>query len=144
MITKGVLSCLIAALGIGLLPTGAAAAVEATPTASVRITDRPAVLRPDGGVRLVIAARCDASLQAFELDVSVAQYQASGSLFRLAPPAVVMCDGLRHRQRVIVYPSTGAFSPGNATVSVFLGLYDPQADRDLGRDDTATVTVTTA
>src|SRR3954463_1115934 len=58
MITKGVLSCLIAALGIGLLPTGAAAAVEATPTASVRITDRPAVLRPDGGVRLVIAARC--------------------------------------------------------------------------------------
>ncbi|MFL6288593.1 MAG: hypothetical protein ACJ73L_09365, partial [Actinomycetes bacterium] len=79
MITKGVLSCLIAALGIGLLPTGAAAAVEATPTASVRITDRPAVLRPDGGVRLVIAARCDASLQAFELDVSVAQYQASGS-----------------------------------------------------------------
>ena len=143
MIIKVALSCVIAALGIGVLPGGVAAAVGTTPTASVRITDRPAVLRADGGVRVVIAARCDPSLQAFELDVSVAQYQASGSLSRLAPPAVVVCDGLRHRQRVVVYPSTGAFAPGNATVSVFLGLYDPQADRDLARDDTATVTVVT-
>ena len=58
MIIKMALSCVIAAFGIGVFPSGIAAAGEATPTASVRIADRPAVLRADGGVRLVIAAKC--------------------------------------------------------------------------------------
>ena len=141
MIIKVALSCVLAALGIGVLTSGAATAGESTPTASVRIVDRPAVLRADGGLRLAIAARCDPNLQAFELDVSVEQYQASGFLTKLAPPAVVLCDGFRHRQRVIVYPFSGTFAPRNATVSVFVGFYDPQQDRDLAREDTATVTV---
>jgi len=141
MIIKVALTCVVAALGMGVLTSGPATAGESTATASVRIVDRPAVLRPDGGVRLTIAAKCDSRLQAFELDVSVAQYQASGSVFRLAPPAVVVCDGFRHRQRVIVYPSTGAFAPGNAAVSIFVGFYDPQEDQDLGRQDAATITV---
>ena len=141
MIIKVALSCVAVALGFGVLTGGAATAGESTAFASVRIVDRPAVLRADGGVRLAIAARCDPNLQAFELDVSVAQYRASGFLFRLAPPAVVLCDGFRHRQRVIVYPESGTFAPGNADVSVFVGFYDPQADQDLAREDAATLTV---
>jgi hypothetical protein len=141
MIIKIALTCVVAALGIGVLAGGPATAGESTANASVRIVDRPAVLRADGGVRLLIAAKCDSRLQAFELDVSVAQYQASGSLFRLAPPAVVVCDGFRHRQRVIVYPSTGTFGAGNARVSIFVGFYDPQEDQVLGREDAATIAV---
>ena len=141
MIIKMALSCVIAALGVGVLTGGAATAGESMATASVRIVDRPALLRADGGVRLAIAARCDPRLQAFELDVSVAQYQVSGFLFRLAPPAVVLCDGFRHRQRVVVYPSSGTFAPGRADVSVFVGFYDPQQDEDLAREDAATLTV---
>ena len=141
MIIKVALSCVVAVLGIGVLPSGVATAGVSAATASVGIVDRPAVLRADGGVRLAIAAKCDPRLQAFELDVSVEQYQASGFLFRLAPPAVVLCDGLRHRQRVVVYPSSGTFAPGNATVFIFVGFYDPQEDRDLAREDTATIAV---
>jgi len=141
MIIKVALSCVVAAMGIGVLTSGPAIAGASTPTASVRIVDRPAVLRADGGVRVTIAAKCDATLQAFELDLSVAQYQASGFVSRLAPPAVVLCDGSRHRQRVIVYPSSGTFASGNARVSVFVGFYDPQVDADLSREDTATVLI---
>jgi len=141
MIIKAALAAVMALLSIGVLTNGPAVAGETRAAASARIVDRPAVLRPDGGVRFTIAAKCDSRLQAFELDASVVQYQASGFLLRLAPPAVVLCDGLRHRQRVVVYPSTGTFAPGSATVSVFVGFYDPQEDRDLARRDTATLTV---
>jgi hypothetical protein len=140
MISKVALSCVVA-LGIGLLTHGVATAEQSGLTASARIVDRPALLRNDGGVRLTISAKCDPSLQAFELDVSVAQYQASGSLSELAPPAVVLCDGSRNRKSVTVYPSTGTFIAGNAAVSLFVGFYDPEADQDLAREDSATVTV---
>ena len=141
MMIKVALACVMAATGIGVLPSGTAAAAETPPTASVRIVHRPAELTADGGVKLALTAKCDTGLQAFELDVSVSQAQASGSLFRLAPPAVVVCDGFRHRQTVIVYPSTGTFATGVATVSVFIGFYDPQQDQDLAGEDSATVKV---
>ena len=143
MITKIALGCVLAAAGLLVLPTSIANAGESTATAKVRVVDRPAVLRPDGGLRIAIAARCDPSLQAFELGVSAQQYQASGFLLRLAPPAVVLCDDLRHRQRVIVYPSSGTFAVGTAAISLFVGFYDPQEDQDLARRDTATIPVIT-
>lgn len=142
MITKVALSSVLVALA-GALPGSTATAQEASPSASVRIVDRPAILRADGGVRLAVAAKCDATLQAFELDASLTQYQASGFLLRLAPPAVVVCDGSRHRNKVIVYPSSGSFVTGTAKASVFVGFYDPQQDRDLARQDAATITIVT-
>jgi hypothetical protein len=143
MITKIALGCVLAVVGLAVVPTSIANAGESTATARVRIVERPAVLRPDGGLRIAIAARCDPSLQAFELGLSAEQYQASGFLLRQAPPAVVLCDDLRHRQRVTVYPLNGTFAVGTAAISLYVGFYDPQQDRDLARQDTATIPVIT-
>jgi len=138
---KAALLCVVAALGISASAGGPVTAGEIPTTAKVRVVDRPAVLKDDGALRLVIAAKCSPNLQAFELDVSATQYAASGFMVRMAPPSVAVCDGLWHRQRVTVHPTEGAFFTGTAKVSMFIGFYDSQADRDLGRDDTASVVV---
>ncbi|HEX5017196.1 MAG TPA: hypothetical protein VFX15_06385 [Actinomycetes bacterium] len=141
MIIKAAFSALLAVSGVAFLPASFGAAGETAPTAKVRVVERPAVLRDDGGVRVIVAATCDARLQAFEMGVSITQYQAAGFLLKQAPPAVVQCDGLRHRQRVVAYPDEGAFSAGRANVSLYVGFYDPAQDRDLARRDSATVAV---
>src|SRR4029450_1654604 len=112
----------VTALGLGAV---APASVAAAPLADVHIASRPATLHTDGSVDVVMSAKCKPTLQAFELDTSVAQpdFAAFGSDFKLAPPSVVPCDGKRHRLVVNVLPSDGEFRPGIANISVFLGLF---------------------
>lgn len=62
--------------------------------------------------------------------MSIQQSSASGSLLRLAPPAVVLCDGKPHTSEVVIAPATGTFSRGSAQVGVYLGLYDTTQGRD--------------
>lgn len=138
-----VVPAVLAVLGPALV----AGPVEAS-TARAPRSDAPAVevvhrarLTDDGAVSVVLRGRCPAGLQAFELDVAVTQPQASGHVFRSAPPAVLPCDGRPHRTRVVVGPDAGSFTPGRARVDVYVGLYDPVAGHDLEARDSRTVRV---
>jgi hypothetical protein len=121
-------------LTMGMFVTSAHAARE---PARVDVLKASAALQDDGSVALVIRARCAGGLQAFELDVSVRQGSAIGSV-SIVQAGVVVCDGAWHQVAVEVSPSTGAFIEGVATVDVFLGVFDPDAG-DL--DATATARV---
>lgn len=94
-------------------------------------------LRIDGSVPVSVLAMCRPGQQAFELDVSVQQSSASGSA-SLLQPSLTPCDGSPHRLTIRVMPQTGTFAPGAASVSAFLGVFDP-AEGDLDLTDTATI-----
>lgn len=72
-------------------------------------------------MRIVLIARCQPWLRAFELDVGVDQPSASGGIFRLAPLVVVLCDRGWHKTVVRALPSVGSFTAGPADVSAYLG-----------------------
>lgn len=94
-------------------------------------------LAPDGTVLAPIRARCHPPLDAFEIDVTVQQPTASGSVLLLGtefPP----CDGRWHRTIVTVAPNTGVFVAGTATVFAFIGAFHP-TEGDVDATDAETV-----
>jgi hypothetical protein len=108
------------------------------PVAWIARVPRP--VAADGTVWIRVWARCDSDQQAFELDIDVVQGDAYGPVMRLAPPAVVLCDGTRHRTSVHVRALDGAsFTSGPAQVGMFLGVFDNElGDFDLSDQTTLT------
>ena len=94
-------------------------------------------LRVDGIAPITVSTTCQLGQQAFELDVSIHQGGVFGST-TLTGSAIPPCDGAPHRVRVLVAPDVGSFVPGDATVDVFLGVFD-QVRGDL--EATASVSV---
>jgi hypothetical protein len=107
--------------------------------ATVHVRDRPIRLDAAHAVRVVFWYRCAAKYQAFELDVSVTQGDSASALTVLGPPAVVTCDGTRHRMVKTLASPEVRFHRGPAVISVFLGLYDTVQDHDADVSDEATV-----
>jgi len=124
---------------LALVPaTEAVAAPAGGTTLDVRIMASQVELNPDGTVSVPLRARCSTRLDAFEVDVSVAQGGTFGSEILIGTPYPV-CDGRWQRTTVTVSADTGTFGAGQASIGVFLGAYDPIADADLEAVDTATV-----
>jgi hypothetical protein len=108
-----------------------------TSAPTVDIVEQDTRLKTDGSVPISVSALCRPDQQAFELDVSIRQGSAFGSVFLLGP-GLTPCDGARHRLTVRVLPESGVFTPGAADVDVFLGVFDPE-DGDLDLTDSATI-----
>ena len=107
--------------------------------AIVQIRDRPIRLDAAHAVRVVFWYRCAAKYQAFELDVGVRQGSSFSGVTVLAPPAVVTCDGTRHKMvKTLASPSV-RFHRGPAVISVFLGLFDTVEGHDADVEAEATV-----
>ena len=92
-----------------------------------------------GQILVSLRARCEARLSAFELDVTVRQGTAGGSV-SIVQAGVVTCDGHWQGVDVPVAPALGSFAPGTSTVDVFLGAFD-QVQGDLEGTDSETVKV---
>jgi hypothetical protein len=130
--------CLAALL---ILSVQTASAAQAAPNPLVvMISKGQTSLNSDGTVQVALRVRCQAPLQAFELDVSVLQGTTFGSVV-IVEAGVVSCDGRWHRVSVQVPAQVGgtAFMSGTVTISVFLGAFDPVAGIDLeARDSIST------
>lgn len=125
---------------LAALVLGPAAGATAAPTAPVLAVDIKAGqvrLLPDGSVSVPLRARCSPSLDAFELDLSVVQGSAVGENNTVGG-AFPACTGSWQQITLTVAPSTGTFTSGTATISVFLGAFD-QVQGDLEARDSATV-----
>lgn len=116
-----------------------AAASESTAPAAVRVLGSVAPVLADGSVRVRIGARCPSTYQPYELQVGVRQGEAFGSVGRIAPPPVVVCDGTPHVATVLVAPESGTFTRGRAQVDVFLGLFDTVSSADADLETSRTV-----
>jgi hypothetical protein len=103
----------------------------------IRVMKGQTALMPDGRVLVPIRARCYPPLDAFEIDVSVAQGTSFGSTI-LGQAGAPPCDGRWHRTVVTVAAETGGFVAGTATVGSFIGAFDPN-DGDLDATDDVTV-----
>jgi hypothetical protein len=125
----------LAALVLG--PATGAAAAPAGTVLTVDIKAGQVRLLPDGSVSVPLRARCSPSLDAFELDLSVVQGSAGGENNTVGG-AFPACTGRWQRTTLTVAPSTGTFTGGTATISVFLGAFD-QTQGDLEARDSATV-----
>jgi hypothetical protein len=118
-------------------PQPVAAATSAGNRLVVKISTGQVQLAADGAVLVPVRARCQPPLGAFELNVSVGQGAAFGSVFLLGtgfPP----CDGRWHRTTVAVAPEAGSFVAGVATVDASLSAFHP-TEGDLIVFDTVTV-----
>ena len=112
--------------GVAVLLVGVVAwPAAAREPAQIRINGGHSTLQ-DGDARIALRARCDASLAAFELDVTVQQGTVIGEVSTVQA-GVVTCDGGWHRVNVVVAPTSGVFSKGRAQVFVFLGVFDQSA-----------------
>ncbi len=103
----------------------------------IQVMKGQTVLTPDGTVLAPIRARCYPPLDAFEVDVAVRQLSAFGSAVLLGttfPP----CDGRWHEAIVTVAAETGGFVAGTATVTAFIGAFDP-SEGDVDAADAETV-----
>jgi hypothetical protein len=127
----------VAALVVGPA-TSAAAAPERVPV--VHIVAGQVELEADGTVSVPLRVRCSPPLDAFELDVSVAQGTTFGSLSQIGTPFPA-CTGRWERITLSVAAETGTFSPGAATVAVFIGIFDPATGGDLSAEDSVSVTL---
>jgi hypothetical protein len=121
-----------------LVPLSGAHASPDAP-AKVRVNRGSAFLRQDGRVGITIRATCQPGLQAFELDVDVFQDPVLGQV-SIVQAGVVTCDDRWHAVRVRVTPFGGTFTHGPATVSVFLGVFDPD-EGDLDATTSARVRI---
>ena len=101
-----------------------------------RYPQRVPRLRVDGIAPITVSTTCQSGQQAFELDVSIHQGSSFGST-TLTGSAIPPCDGSPHRVRVLV-ARRRVVRPGDATVDVFLGVFD-QVRGDL--EATASVSV---
>lgn len=100
-------------------------------------TPRP--VAGDGSVRIRVWLRCQVGEQYFELDLGVTQGSTFGSV--TGPPPTFTCDGTRQRASVRVHPEgSGAFVPGQATVDLFVGVFD-QEEGDLDLTDQAVLSL---
>ena len=97
-------------------------------------------LEANGTVSVPLRVRCDPSLDAFELDVSVNQGSTFGSVNLIGTPFPA-CTGRWERITLSVAAEARTFGPGPATVGVFLGAFDPATGRDTSVEDSATVTL---
>lgn len=107
--------------------------------AIVQIRDRPVRIAADGSVRIVFWYRCLAKYDAYALNVDVFQDDVYAPYEKLTPPAVVTCDGTRHRWARNLAPTSGSFHRGLADVGVFIGLYDTVEDHDADLNEAATL-----
>ena len=125
---------MVGGLAMTAAPAMAAApGAAAVPALEVRLGTQPVRLTAAGQVPLAFRVRCTAGVQAFELDASVQQTTAYGSVTLAAPPFVATCDGTWHRVVVKVSPQTGAFRVGKADWSVgVFGYVPPPMDGDVG------------
>ena len=103
---------------------------QAWQPAIVQIRDRAIRLDAAHAVRVVFWYRCAAKYQAYELDVTVSQDSSASAVTVLGPPAVVDCDGTRHKMVKTLPSPSVRFHRGPADISVFLGLYDTVEDHD--------------
>ena len=107
--------------------------------AIVQIRERPTRISPDGSVRVVFWYRCLAKYNAYALNVGVFQDDVYASYEKYTPPAVVTCDGTRHRWARNLAPTSGSFHQGLAVVGVFIGLYDTVEDHDADLNEDVTL-----
>ncbi len=94
----------------------------------VRLGTQPVRLTGTGMVLLAVRVRCSPGVQAFELDASVSSGSAFGSVTRLAPPAIVPCDGRWNRATIKVAAESGTFTVGRAAYEVSVFGYSPPPD----------------
>jgi hypothetical protein len=123
-------------------PAIAAAPASAAPALEVRLSAQPVRLTRSGKVPLAFRVRCAPGVQAYELDASVKQATAYGSVTLAAPPFVATCDGRWHRVVVKVAPESGRFRVGQAEWSVGVFGYVPaptEGDVDAGAGGTVRV-----
>ena len=138
---------LIAGALLVLVPATSAAAAApagAAKAAGQRLVVKVVVpkvhLTAGGAVSVPLKVRCSPPLDAFELDVSVRQGAAFGSVSLLGTP-FPSCTGGWERTTVTVPADTGSFATGPATVDVFLGLFDPVSGSDVSAETSAGVTL---
>ena len=137
---KGFLVSLAIAVltSLGVHSATAAAPDQATDTTvRLKLSHQPATLNPDGSVNVVGWLTCSPDLYTFEYSVGVAQATGNGSTFLSG--ASLPCDGTRHRFVIRVVPYDGTFSRGDATISIYLGLYDAANDADLAAYDSVSI-----
>jgi hypothetical protein len=114
--------------------------VEVVPAAAVRLPGT-AVLRPDGGVRLVLRARCATPWVLQELTVRASQGDDPTVASDDAAPALV-CDGDWHRVVVLLGSADPAFTRGPAQVEAVVTVLDPESfDPVAQARETATVRI---
>ena len=135
---RAFMTALVMAAAMLVAAPAASADTNEAGTLAVQILAKKVTLQPGGVVRVPIRARCAATLDAFELDVSVRQGAKVGAT-NLIGEAFPVCDGRWHRTVVTVAADSGRFRPGGASVGVFLGAYDTVEDSDTEATDTARV-----
>jgi hypothetical protein len=130
-------ACALGSVALAAFAASAAPATAAPEPLVIQVLKGQAALSPDGTVLAAIRARCHPPLDAFEVDVTVQQPTASGSVLLLGTP-FPPCDGRWHRTIVTVAPDTGVFVVGTATVFAFIGAFHP-TEGDLDATDTEAV-----
>ena len=126
----------VATAVVGLVITPASASDSSTQSGAtvdrapieVRLGTQPVRLTGIGMVPLAVRVRCSPGVQAFELDASVSSGSAFGSVTRLAPPAIVTCDGRWNRATIKVAAESGTFTVGRAAYEVSVFGYSPPPD----------------
>lgn len=129
-------ACVFGPVALVALAASAAPATAAPKQLVIQVMKGQTALMPDGTVLVPFRARCYPPLDAFEIDVSVAQATSFGSTI-LGQSGAPPCDGRWHRTVVTVAPEVGAFVAGTATVGSFIGAFDPNVgDVDATDDET--------
>jgi hypothetical protein len=96
-------------------------------TTQVEIREDFGLLKPDGGVRVFLRARCPAGYQVLEGPVTVTQTPRTQEVFAEAFFSTT-CDGRWHRVSVKAVPTEGRFRVGRAQLSVALIVENANGD----------------
>lgn len=131
IITALTLAVLIVLL---LLPVGAVNAQDA-----VSVEVEPTARAIAGGQTLLVTVEiaCEPGLEVLEAHVSAQQ----GATFGQAGIGAVVCNGRAHQYKVLISAPEGQFTSGEAYVSAFVLVLDPQTQMTQQGQDARTVTV---
>jgi len=132
---RRILTGLLVLTALAVAPAAPAVAADAL---TVQIRANQVTLNPDGTVTVPLRLRCSSPLYAFEAGVGVTQGGTFGGT-SVVGGAFPACTGKWQQLSYTVTAEYGTFTSGTATVTAYVGLYDPVEDQDVFVEDTATV-----
>ena len=118
----GILVVTLAAATIAMFLTAGVAGAQETEAVSVQVGPTAQVVAGGQALLVTVEVTCEPGLEVLEAHVSAQQ----GTTFGQAGIGSVVCDGRPRKYKVRINALDGRFSSGEAYVSAFVLLLDPQ------------------
>jgi hypothetical protein len=134
MMKRIVLMVTLAVMMALILSAGAATAQQ---TVSVQVGSTAKAIAGGQALLVTVNVACEPGLEVLEAHVSAQQGSTSGT----AGIGSVVCDGQSHTYKVKINALDGQFSSGEAYVSAFVLVIDPQTQMTQQGQESRTVSV---